>query len=66
MKPINRAQWLRKWKEDLLHAWDVGVDPNGYPIEQETEEEFIEACWQSFDESQTNDVLNDMEIRDGL
>lgn len=61
----TKAQWWNEWREDIENCFDQGFDMHGNEITETNRDKFIEACWKSFDESQTNDVLNDMEIRDG-
>lgn len=49
--------WIRKNKEQLLDAWEVGFHQNGDPIDEKCYEDFVANCWQSYQDSEVDGLV---------
>lgn len=53
---FNKQMWLFKNKDALIDAWELGIDEQGNEIKEASYDEFEARCWQSFEQSQIDEV----------
>jgi len=52
MKPTTYTQWIRKYEEELIDAWESGFHTCGDPISERTYEDFVASAWVTFQENE--------------